>query len=115
MFQKYNPILREVSRDLRKNQTDAEKEFWKFLKQNYKDFKFNRQRPIDNFVVDFHCTKLNLVLEIDGGVHDNQKEKDGERDSILKYKYNLKVIRFSNEDVMRNKVYLKKVLDEVLH
>lgn len=115
MYQKYNPILRQVSKDLRQNQTIAEKEFWKFLKENYKDLKFNRQRPIDNFVVDFHCPKLNLVIEIDGEIHNSQKEKDSDRDRILFYKYNLKTIRFTNHQVINQKDYLKEILDKSLH
>ena len=115
MFQRYNPKLRQASRVLRNNQTEAEKEFWKFLKDNYIDYKFNRQRPIDNFIVDFHCLRLNLVIEIDGEIHEKQKERDKERDDILKYKYNLKTIRFTNDQVISDKLYLKKVLDEVLH
>ena len=62
-----------------------------------------RQRPIDNFVVDFYCPKLKLVIEIDGDSHyrENAQEYDSQRTEILQG-YGLKVIRFTNEEVLHN-------------
>jgi leucyl-tRNA synthetase len=115
MFRTYNPYLRKISQDLRKNQTEAEIEMWNFLKSNYTDIKFNRQLPIDNFVVDFICKRSNLIIEIDGEIHNSQREKDKERDNILLLKYSLKTIRFTNEQVLNEKEYLRKILDSELH
>lgn len=92
----------ERAKELRKNMTPAEKKLW----QNYlRRFQFRvlRQRPIDNFIVDFYCAKLRLVIEIDGESHftDEGKDYDAERTSILEG-YGLRVIRFTNAQVLKN-------------
>jgi leucyl-tRNA synthetase len=114
-FIRYNQNLKTISRELRKNQTVAEIEMWNFLKANYPEHKFLRQKPLDHFVVDFYCLKKNLIIEVDGEIHKNQIEKDRERDNIFFIKYNHRTIRFTNQEVMKSKDYLKQVLDEVLH
>ena len=62
-----------------------------------------KQRPIDNFIVDFYCAKLKLVIEVDGDSHftDEGKESDRRRTEILEG-YGLKVIRFTNDAVLDN-------------
>ncbi len=80
--------------------TVAEKKLWySFLK----DFSFRvlRQKPINNFIVDFYCAKLQLVIEVDGDSHytNEVKDYDEERTQILEG-YGLKVIRFSNDQVL---------------
>jgi len=98
----YNPNLKERARELRKNMTAAEKKLWyKYLRE----FKHRvlRQRPIDNYIVDFYCPDLSLVIEIDGDSHfsDEGREYDKERTTILE-SYGLKIIRFNNMEVLRN-------------
>ncbi len=96
----YRDDLKELARDLRKNQTKAEKKLWyEYLSKS--EFKFKRQHPIDNFIVDFYSSKLGLVIEIDGDSHheDEQYKLDAKRTYILE-NYGLKVIRFSNEQVL---------------
>lgn len=115
MIYPYNSNLRGISINLRNNQTDAEKEMWNFLKINFPNFKFNRQLPVDNFIVDFVCKKLNLIIEVDGDIHQNQKEKDLERDNILLFKYKLKTLRFTNEQVYNQKEHMKKILNSISH
>ena len=82
--------------------TLAEKKIWYDYLRNF-PYRVHRQRPIDNFIVDFYCPKLKLVIEIDGGIHytENAQEYDQQRTEILEG-YGLKVIRFSNEDVLHN-------------
>jgi very-short-patch-repair endonuclease len=95
----YNPKLIPRANDLRRNMTPAERKLWQGLLKDY-PLKFGRQKVIDNFIVDFFCAKLNLVIEIDGGIH-NQPENvasDQERTNILE-SYNLKVIRIRNEEI----------------
>ncbi len=103
-FIPYNKDLVFVARELRKNQTEAEIRFCSFIKNVdiLKDYKFTSQKPIDNFIVDFYCSELLLVIEIDGEVHNFQKERDKERDQILVQKYGLKIIRFTNKEVLEN-------------
>jgi very-short-patch-repair endonuclease len=98
----YNPQLIARAKELRKNSTPAEKKLW----QNYlRTFKFRvlRQRPIDNFIVDFYCAALKLVIEVDGESHftDEGQEYDRERTQILQG-YGLKVVRFTNDRVLNN-------------
>ena len=82
--------------------TLAEKKIWYDYLRNF-PYRVHRQRPIDNFIVDFYCPKLKLVIEIDGDIHytENAQEYDQQRTEILEG-YGLKVIRFSNEDVLHH-------------
>lgn len=98
----YNPQLVERAKELRKNMTPAEKKLWDNYLKTFK-FRFFRQRQIDNFIVDFYCAKLKLVIEVDGDSHftDEGKVYDAERTEILEG-YELKVMRFTNDEVLNN-------------
>ncbi len=98
----YNPKLVERARDMRKHPTAAEKKLWYDFLRTFKH-RVLRQRPIDNFIVDFYCAKLKLVIEIDGDTHskDEQMEYDQARTSTLEG-YGLKVIRFTNKEVLED-------------
>jgi very-short-patch-repair endonuclease len=96
----YNPKLKERARELRKEMTESEKKLWNgFLKKQ--SFKVLRQKPLNNYIVDFYCPKLKLVIEVDGDSHNanDSKEYDGLRTRVLKG-YGLRVIRFYNYSVM---------------
>ncbi len=91
------------AKDLRKNTTEAEKALWEKLKQKQLGgYKFRRQHPIHKFIVDFYCHKLKLVVEVDGGYHNEpeQRGKDKKRTELLESQ-GVKVIRFSNDDVLK--------------
>ncbi|WP_041781039.1 endonuclease domain-containing protein [Allocoleopsis franciscana] len=97
----YNPKLVEKAKELRKNMTAAERKLW----YGYlKDFPFRvlRQKPIDNFIVDFYCAHLKLVIEVDGESHftSEGKDYDRERTQVLEG-YGLKVVRFRNDEVLK--------------
>lgn len=64
-------------------------------------YRFLRQKPIDNYIVDFYCAELKLVIEIDGDSHLEMPEYDAERTRILG-KYGLRLVRFTNETVLNN-------------
>ncbi|MEG4535481.1 DUF559 domain-containing protein [Microcoleus sp. D2_18a_D3] len=64
----YNPKLIPIAKQLRKNPTPAEKKLWQDFLRNF-PFRVLRQRPIDNFIVDFYCAALQLGIEIDGESH----------------------------------------------
>lgn len=102
-FIPYNKKLLERSRDLRKNMTVAEKKLWFDVLQNERmnGYKFTRQKILDNFIVDFYCSKLGLIIEVDGDSHDNTEGKDTERTNILE-QYKLRVIRYTNDEVLNN-------------
>lgn len=112
-FLPYNRNLVSRARELRQSETEAEKKFWLEILKNKKlsNFKFTRQKPIENFIVDFYCAKLKLIIEIDGEIHKFQKVRDGERDNILKEKFGLRIIRYKNEDVLNN---TEKILDDLV-
>lgn len=111
MFIRYNRKLREVSRQLRDNPTKAEKLMWDFLRKYFPEHDFTRQVPMENFIVDFYCKKQKLIIEVDGNIHNTQKERDEERDNILCIKYQLNMLRFSNDDVFKNRLKIKNELD----
>ncbi len=98
----YNPRLKELARKLRKNSTLSEELLWKYLKgKNIIGFNFDRQKPIDNYIVDFFCKELMLAIEIDGITHNGMKEDDYIRQYKLE-KLGIKCIRFSDMEVRKN-------------
>lgn len=100
----YNPKLRKLSRELRKNMTDAERLLWsKIRRRQLRGRQFYRQKPIGNYIVDFYCPSAKLIIELDGGQHftEEGKEKDKIRDSHLR-NLGLKIRRYSDIDVLKN-------------
>lgn len=97
-FLPYNPDLVPRAKEMRKNPTPTEKKLWAFLRQF--PLKMCRQRPIDQFIVDFYCPKLKLVIEVDGEVHLTPEAMayDARRTKVLEG-YGLTVIRFTNDEV----------------
>lgn len=114
-FIRYNQNLKDIAKQLRKNQTPAETEMWEFLKINFPRVKFLRQKPLDNFIPDFYSIKYKLIIEIDGEIHNKQREKDKERDNLFCAKYGITTIRFSNEEVFNKKKMLFEKLEKLLH
>lgn len=98
----YNPKLVEKAKEMRKNMTLAEKKLWHNYLRTFR-FRVLRQRPINNFIVDFYCRELKLVIEIDGDSHftNEGKAHDQERTQVLEG-YGLKVMRFTNDQVLNN-------------
>jgi very-short-patch-repair endonuclease len=109
----YDKNLVSRAKELRKEMTEAEKIFWDKILRDKKliNFKFTRQKPIDNSIVDFFCASLRLIIEIDGEIHSFQKGRDKERDAILKQKFGLKIIRYTNEKVLKN---TEKVIEDLV-
>ena len=115
MYIKYNLKLKEIARNLRNNPTDAERTMWNFLRVNFHEHTFFRQKPLDELIVDFYCPEMNIIIEMDGEIHDKQKERDFERDNIFLNKYSIKTIRFKNEQVYRESDLMKKIIKENMH
>jgi very-short-patch-repair endonuclease len=98
----YNPKLKQTARMLRKNMTLAEILLWQQIKgKKLLGYDFHRQKPIDDYVVDFYCPQLKLVLEIDGDSHDGKEEADRVRQTKLESN-GLTVLRFWDADVKDN-------------
>ena len=98
----YNEKLIPLAKTLRKNQTKQEKHLWYDFLKDY-PVRFQRQKTIDKYIVDFYCHQAKLIIEIDGSQHftDKGMEYDGIRTEVLK-KYGLEILRFSNIDIDRN-------------
>ena len=99
----YNPRLKGFSRDMRNYGEKAEAMLWKRLKSKQLGFTFNRQKPILNYIADFYCKELNLVVEIDGASHFNEEAqlRDTERDRQMKA-IGLEVVRVLDSDVRKD-------------
>lgn len=101
----YNSSLNEKARHLRNNATPPERRFWNALRKMpfYKTTKFNRQKPLGEYVVDFYCHEHRLVIEIDGDTHgpEDVQRKDQIRTEFLE-SHGLRVLRFTNRDVVNN-------------
>jgi very-short-patch-repair endonuclease len=102
----------QIARRLRRDQTDAERILWFRLRnRRLNGWKFRRQMSLNGFVVDFCCPDAKLVVEIDGGQHDDQRLKDLRRTRNLETSGYL-VLRFWNNQVLQN---LDGVLEEILN
>ena len=98
----YNPKLKAKSRELRNNSTLAEVLLWNQLKgRKMRVYQFMRQKPIGNFIVDFFCSKLKLVIEIDGESHSDNQQHDQKRQTELEA-LGLSFLRFYDRDVKQN-------------
>ncbi len=97
----YNPKLKKIARNLRKQGILSEVLLWKELKGKKLGYDFHRQKPIDEYVVDFYCADLDLIIEIDGSSHNAKYEKDIERQQKLE-SFGLQFLRFYDGDVRFN-------------
>ncbi len=100
----YNPKLKELARQLRNNSTQSEIILWKELKGKYEGkYDFHRQKPLDNYIADFFCYELKLVIEIDGETHnwEETQRKDVEKESRLN-ELGLNVLRFPDSDIFNH-------------
>ena len=98
----YNARLVDRAKELRRNMTPAEKKLWHGFLRRFR-YRVRPQRPINNYIVDFYCATLKLVIEIDGEHHYTEEGKlyDAERDGILE-SYGLRVLRLTNSEVMED-------------
>ena len=103
-----NSVIKDTVRNLRHNPTIAEQAFWELIRgKKIKNHKFNRQFAIifdyegkkRFFIADFYCHALKLIIEIDGKIHDKQKEYDDVRTYILN-NLGCKILKFKNEDII---------------
>lgn len=94
-------LLIDKAKEMRKAPTKAEDFLWQNLRNKSLGYKIRRQHLIDNFIVDFVCLSKGLVIEVDGEIHNQQKEEDENRTMILNTK-GFKVIRFTNKEVLES-------------
>jgi len=104
----------QAAKLLRENMTEYESILWERLKGKQIDgFRFRRQHPIDFFIADFYCHQARLVVEIDGGIHEKKKEYDEGRTAEME-KFGIKVIRFSNDQIISNLDYVVSIIKKTV-
>jgi len=111
-FLRNDPTLKQRRRELRRNQTEAEKTLWVHLrKKQFYSMKFFRQYSIGPYMLDFYCPTMKLAVELDGGQHNlcENKEYESVRSEYLKAQ-GVEVMRFWNHEVLLD---MESVLSEL--
>jgi very-short-patch-repair endonuclease len=109
MFYGAKRMIFQNACDLRKDMTLAEKVLWNRLNKSQLGVRFKAQHPIDIFIADFYCHKFKLIIEVDGEIHESQKESDENRTAELE-RFGLTVIRFTNDEVIND---IERVIEEI--
>ena len=107
----YNPELKFSARELRKNSTLCEVLLWQKIRKRALGVQFHRQVPMLNYIVDFYCHEIFLVIEIDGSSHDNKQLYDAKRQGELE-KYGVQFIRFTNDEIKQHLFSVLLALEE---
>ncbi|NGP88445.1 endonuclease domain-containing protein [Fodinibius halophilus] len=108
----YQHHLVEKARKLRNNSTPAEKRLWKYIREKrVNGFDFDRQKPIDRYIVDFYCKELMLAIEIDGKYHDSQYEQDRLRQQRIE-SFGVHFLRFSEKEVLDDIDNVLRVIEQ---
>ncbi len=102
--------LKPVARQMRHKPTKAEEILWQHVRnRQIAGFKFRRQHSIERFIVDFYCAETELIIEVDGPIHQYQEQEDILRQEFIENQ-GLRVLRFSNDDVIN---HISLVLDQI--
>lgn len=111
----YNKNLKAFARRLRKNSTKAEVVLWKEVLRGAKmqGYTFLRQRPVKNYIVDFMCKKLRLIIEVDGITHhrEEQWKLDKQRESELE-DIGFSILRFTDDEVLGDLKNVERVIGQ---
>lgn len=115
MFYGASSAIVKRAEELRNKMTEAENILWKAIHINEWKLTFRRQHPIYKYVADFYCHAVKLVIELDGGIHEEEvvKRYDVDRENILK-DLGLSVLRFKNEQVIKNTPQVLQVISETI-
>jgi len=115
MYYGASHLIFQKAEELRNRMTPAEEVLWKLIHINEWKLKFRRQHPIWNYVADFYCHKLKLVIELDGGIHEQEeiKKYDEARENHLK-EFGLTILRFKNEQVLSNSDEVMKEIAQTI-
>ena len=107
-------MMKARRRELRKNQTKQEKDFWDIIRNGeFVAYRFRRQYSIGGFVIDFYCPSLKLAIEIDGSIHDSQVKYDAFRQSGIET-LGIRFIRFTNDEIDNEiEEVVKKIREEI--
>ncbi len=112
----YTPVQYELAKGMRKEYTEAEGILWQALRGSQLGVKFRRQHPIDAYIVDFIALQNRLIVEVDGGYHNNEEQKayDENRTNVLNG-IGFTVIRFTNEEVLQNLPFVLQTIKNNLN
>jgi len=113
--QRITDVKVDLSKELRKSMTEAEKVFWHMVRnRKICNLKFRRQQIVDGFIVDFFCSEARLIIEVDGPIHEKKKkmEIDKERTEIFKQR-GLREIRFSNYEILNDPEKVRSVINQI--
>lgn len=101
MFYHADPLIFERAKELRNNMTHTEMMMWGYLRTGPFGCKFRRQHPLYNYIADFYCHSLKLVIEVDGSIHykEEVKKKDIKRENIIR-SLGIEMLRFTNNEVL---------------
>jgi very-short-patch-repair endonuclease/GNAT superfamily N-acetyltransferase len=110
-----NAIQYGYAQNNRQGSTEAEGKLWELLRNSKLGVKFRRQHPIENFIADFVCLRKGLIVEVDGGYHDNQEQQelDKYRTQLLLEK-GFTVLRFANEEILQNVYVVRDKIKQAL-
>jgi very-short-patch-repair endonuclease len=106
-------LLRQRARKLRTESTDAEQCLWYYLRAHRLGYKFKRQVPMGHFIVDFICYEGRLIIELDGGQHQERQSYDTQRTETFLSK-GFRVLRFWNHEVLQNTTDVLEVIRKAL-
>ena len=111
----YNKNLQPYANQLRNEGTKAEACLWKYVLRasKLKGYAFRRQRPVLNYIADFMCKELMLIIEVDGSIHELEdvRKYDEERQKTLE-EAGFTMLRFTNEEVLTNIQWVHSCLEE---
>ena len=112
----YNSKLTELARQLRNNSTKSEIKLWKQLKgKQMFGYDFHRQKPVDNYILDFFCHELMLGIELDGYSH--LLEEVQVKDKIKEARMNelgINILRFSDRNIMKDLIGVMRVIEQYI-
>ena len=111
MFYHAGPNIFQRAKELRNQPTDAERILWMYLRTRPGGYKFRRQHPAGNYILDFYCHQLKLAIEADGSIHDKEENKitDIERQSYIE-SIGITIIRFTNNEIQR---HMESVIENI--
>jgi very-short-patch-repair endonuclease len=109
-------LLRKYQLENRNKPTDAERIMWEIVRNNKLGIHFRRQHAIDDFIADFVCLSLSIIIEVDGSIHEKEENKiDDERRTRILNEKGFIVIRFTNEDIIYNTDAVIKKIQETIY
>ncbi|HNQ66777.1 MAG TPA: endonuclease domain-containing protein [Bacteroidales bacterium] len=113
MFYGASSLIMDRAKQLRRRMTEPEEIVWEIVRENaILRLKFRRQHPISNYIADFYCHKIKLVIEIDGETHNQESAKlyDEHRTNVMN-SFGIEVIRFTNNEILSDISFVRKTIE----